>query len=92
MRKDLQNVIKTHLRAELLHRRSSLHFTQEKMAEYLHISVRAYVDLESGKSACSLITYLLFLQNCTESATVALQETLALLPAKNAEKQPEEES
>ncbi len=40
--------------------RKNKHLTQEKMAEYLHITSRAYGDLEKGKYCFSAIT-LLFL-------------------------------
>ena len=45
---------------ELLALRRRLSLTQEAMAEYLHISCRAYVDLERGKYAISAAT-LMFL-------------------------------
>ena len=35
--------------------------TQEEMSEQLHITVRAYGDLERGCSCCSAITLLFFL-------------------------------
>ena len=53
MRTPFQNDLKAHLRAELLHTRTALRESQEKMAERLGISVRAYVDLERGKSCCA---------------------------------------
>ena len=45
---------------ELLALRRRLSLTQEAMAEYLHISCRAYGDLERGKYAISAAT-LMFL-------------------------------
>ena len=41
---------------ELLALRRRLSLTQEAMAEYLHISCRAYGDLERGKYAISAAT------------------------------------
>ena len=42
--------------------------TQERMAERLHISCRAYSDLERRKSSPSMLTmlFLLSMMNCTE--------------------------
>ena len=71
MRTPFQNDLKAHLRAELLHTRTALR---------LGISVRAYVDLERGKSCCSLVTYLFYLRYCSKNAQASLNEVLALLP------------
>lgn len=35
--------------------------TQAQMAEYLHMDIRSYADIDSGKSACSLLTFVLYL-------------------------------
>lgn len=80
MRTPFQNDLKAHLRTELLHTRTALRESQEKMAERLGISVRAYVDLERGKSCCSLVTYLFYLRYCSKNAQASLNEVLALLP------------
>lgn len=80
MRKIFQNDLKAHLRAELLRTRTALRESQEKMAERLGISVRAYADLERGKSCCSLVTYLFHLRYCSKNAQASLNEVLALLP------------
>ena len=42
-------------------RRKALHFTQETMAEKLHISPRSYINIERGKSGCSAATLMFFL-------------------------------
>lgn len=80
MRIPFQNDLKAHLRAELLRTRTALRESQEKMAERLGISVRAYADLERGKSCCSLVTYLFYLRYCSTNAQASLNEVLALLP------------
>ena len=80
MRTPFQNDLKAHLRAELLHTRTALRESQEKMAERLGISVRAYADLERGKSCCSLVTYLFYLRYCSTIAQASLNEVLALPP------------
>ena len=85
MRKIFQSDLKAHLRAELLHTRTDLRESQEKMAERLGISVRAYADLERGKSCCSLVTYLFYLRYCSTNAQASLNEVLALLPPAEAD-------
>lgn len=85
MRTPFQNDLKAHLRAELLHTRTALRASQEKMAERLGISVRAYADLERGKSCCSLVTYLFYLRYCSTNAQASLNEVLALLPPAEAD-------
>ena len=50
----------------------SKNLTQEKMAEKLAISPRAYIDLEYGKYACSMITCLLFLVRLKDEAVLQL--------------------
>ena len=41
--------------------RTDNHYTQEQMAELLHISPRSYFDIEHGKYCCSAITLIFFL-------------------------------
>ena len=76
MRTPFQNDLKAHLRAELLHTRTALRESQEKMAERLGISVRA---------CCSLVTYLFYLRYCSKNAQASLNEVLALLPPAEAD-------
>ncbi len=35
--------------------------TQAQMAEYLVMDIRSYADIDSGKSACGLLTFVLYL-------------------------------
>lgn len=35
--------------------------TQAQMAEYLAMDIRSYADIDSGKSSCSLLTFVLYL-------------------------------
>lgn len=35
--------------------------TQAQMAEYLVMDIRSYADIDSGKSSCSLLTFVLYL-------------------------------
>lgn len=62
--KILQRTIKKRFRQEILKPRSALGYTQEKMANTLFLSTRAYVALESGKSCCSQDTFFILLQHC----------------------------
>jgi len=47
-------------------------YTQERMAELLHISTRAYSDLERGKYSASALTMLFFMSELQETETLAL--------------------
>lgn len=47
--------------------RKNKHLTQEKMAEYLHITSRAYGDLEKGKYCFSALTLLFLLLMLTDN-------------------------
>lgn len=64
MRNQLYVALKHFLRCELLKSRTALNLSQESMAHILSMSTRAYTDLESGKTCCGLITFLLFLRHC----------------------------
>ena len=35
--------------------------TQAQMAEYLVMDIRSYADIDSGKSSCGLLTFVLYL-------------------------------
>lgn len=35
--------------------------TQSQMAEYLVMDIRSYADIDSGKSTCGLLTFVLYL-------------------------------
>ena len=35
--------------------------TQAQMAEYLVMDIRSYADIDSGKSTCGLLTFILYL-------------------------------
>ncbi len=35
--------------------------TQSQMAEFLVMDIRSYADIDSGKSACGLLTFVLYL-------------------------------
>ena len=57
-------LLRTMLRESIYHFRVRNRFSQERMAEILHISPRSYVEQEHGKygfSALSLVFYLLSL-------------------------------
>ncbi len=48
---------------ELIAKRTELELSQEKMAEYLNISLRSYSNLEHGKNCCSLTTFINYVNN-----------------------------
>lgn len=62
---DYKTVTKKYLAAYSDSLRSNRHLTQERMAEMLRISSRAYGDLERGKY-CFSCTALLFMMNMLE--------------------------
>lgn len=64
MRKQLRIAVKEYCRKEFLNTREKMNISQEEMAHNLFMSTRAYVSLEGGKSCCSLITLIFFLQRC----------------------------
>ena len=72
MRRQYKQRMQHFLAAQLMLFRTEQNLTQEKMAEKLAISPRAYIDLEHGKHACSMITCLLFLMNLKDEAVLRL--------------------
>lgn len=62
MRNKLYSEFKNYFRCALLDARAKKNCTQEEMAALLEMSPRAYANLESGKSCCNTITFLLFLR------------------------------
>ena len=56
--------------------RKKRNLSQEKMAEYLHISRRAYSDLEKGKHCFSAVSLLFLLLMLTEGERRVLLERL----------------
>ena len=64
MKKFYLEQIKKYCREAFLKTRDEMCITQEEMAHLLMMSTRAYVSLESGKSCCSLCTFIRFLKCC----------------------------
>lgn len=56
--------LKHYLKIQLNSKRADLNLSQEKMAEKLDITLRAYQNLEYGKSFCSAYTLINFINNC----------------------------
>lgn len=79
MRNQLYLALKHFMRCELLKSRTALNFSQESMAHTLSMSTRAYTDLESGKTCCGLITFLLFLRHCCADQQAFLNKLFDLL-------------
>ena len=72
MRRQYKQRMQQFLASQLMLFRTEQNLTQEKMAEKLAISPRAYIDLEHGKYACSMITCLLFLVRLKDEAVLQL--------------------
>ena len=72
MRRQYKQRMQHFLAAQLMLFRTEQNLTQEKMAEKLAISPRAYIDLEHGKYACSMMTCLLFLLGLKDEAVLQL--------------------
>ena len=66
MRRHLYFLLKEQLCLELRKTRFSLKLTQEKMAELLCMSTRAYFSLEGGKYCCGVLTFLILLNYCPD--------------------------
>ena len=60
------------LRLQIHSYRSRHSFTQERMAEILHISARSYFDQEHGKYGFSSPTFAFFLLNLSEEEVLRL--------------------
>ena len=67
-----QTVFKRFLNVRLRKFRYSRGYTQERMAELLHISTRAYSDMERGKYSASALTLLFFMSELNEAEALAL--------------------
>ena len=56
--------LKISLKNELISKRAELGLSQEEMSERLCISLRSYSNLEHGKSFCSALSLINFINNC----------------------------
>ena len=72
MRRQYKQRLQQFLATQLMRFRTEQSLTQEMMAEKLAISPRAYIDLEHGKYACSMMTCLLFLMRLKDEAVLQL--------------------
>lgn len=72
MRRQYKQRLQRFLAMQLMRFRTEQNLTQEQMAEKLAISPRAYIDLEHGKYACSMMTCLLFLMRLKDEAVLQL--------------------
>ena len=64
MKTQLRKAVARYMRAELLKTRNQLELSQEAMGAKLGISTRAYRNLESGRSCCSMMTLLMYCLEC----------------------------
>lgn len=72
MRRQYKQRLQRFLAEQLMRFRTEQNLSQEMMAEKLAISPRAYIDLEHGKYACSMMTCLLFLLGLKDEAVLQL--------------------
>lgn len=79
MRNCIYSEFKNYFRSVLLETRATLGITQEQMAARLLMSPRNYAGLESGKSCCGTVTFLLFLFRCCPDRNAFLSRLSALL-------------
>ena len=61
MRRITHSVLKTHFCKHVTRTRRQNKWTKRKMAETLDMDDRSYADIESGESACSAATLVLYL-------------------------------
>ena len=61
MRKTVRTVIKTRLREHITRTRTQNKWTKHVMSEKLDMDDRSYADIENGTSACSAVTFILYL-------------------------------
>ena len=71
-----QLLLKEFLMGRVYDYRIELKYSQERMAEALHISPRSYVDLEHGKYFFSASTFIFFLSTLPEKESLQLLKKL----------------
>ena len=64
MRTYYAEIFKNYFYHELILARNTMHLTQPQMAELLDLGVRAYINLDHGKSCCSGLTLARYLVYC----------------------------
>lgn len=69
-------ILKTFLSGQVSAYRNSVQYSQEQMSEILHISPRAYNDLEREKYCLSTLTFIFFLIALPEKSTLKLLSEL----------------
>jgi len=74
MRKQYEEVLKSHFYRKLSKRRGELGITQEERASRLAMGSRSYVELDHGRSGCSGLTLARFLIYVCEDPLSFLEE------------------
>lgn len=74
-----QSLLKKFLSERVYEKRMQLQYTQEHMAEALHISPRSYIDLEHGKYSFSILTFIFFLLLLSEDEVLQLLRDFRIL-------------
>lgn len=60
-----EDTLKRVLKMSFRSTRAEMGITQAQMAELLHISTRAYAELEYGRSLCSTSVFVAYILNCS---------------------------
>ena len=79
MRSCIYSEFRNYFRSVLLETRATLGITQEQMAARLLMSPRNYAVLESGKSGCGTVYFMLFQIRCCPERNAFLSRLSALL-------------
>lgn len=74
-----RSLLKKFLSERVYEKRLQLQYTQERMAEALHISPRSYIDLEHGKYGFSILTFIFFLLLLSEDEVLQLLRDFRML-------------
>ena len=61
MRKTYNDILKELCHDRIVSARIENNLTQAQMAEYLVMDLRSYANIDSGRSSCSLLTFVLYL-------------------------------
>lgn len=74
MRRELENILGGEFRFLAIDTRNRLHLTQKEMGDRLCMSESSYSDIETGRSACGVLTAILLL-SMQENPAAFLQKT-----------------
>ena len=69
-----EDTLKKVLKISFRSTRAEMGITQAQMAELLHISTRAYAELEYGRSLCSTSVFIAYILNCKVDTKRLIEE------------------